>query len=254
MTKLFSMKVTIITVSFNSAATIESTFQSVEEQTYPNIEYIVVDGGSTDGTLGLIDKYKKIISKSVSEPDQGLYDAMNKGIKMATGDVIGLINSDDLFFDNDAIMKVTETFMSNSKLDSVYSDLYYVSEFDTNKIIRKWVTGKQKKFKYGWHPAHPTFYIKKKIYDDFGLFDLKFKLAADFEIMLRFLEKHKITTKYLNQSLVKMRLGGETNKSIKNIFNQNLECINAFRENEIYVNPLLYPILRIIPKLLQFKK
>ena len=248
------MKISIITVSFNSSDTIESTFQSVAEQTYENIEYIVIDGGSSDGTLDLIKKYKKTISKWVSEPDKGLYDAMNKGVEMATGDVIGLINSDDLFCDKDAIMKVIEVFKSNYELDSVYSDLYYVSEFDTNKIIRKWITGRQKKFKYGWHPAHPTFYIKKKVYDDFGLFDLKFKLAADFEIMLRFLEKYKITTKYLNQSLVKMRLGGETNKSLKNIFNQNLECIKAFRENKVSVNPLLYPILRIIPKLLQFKK
>ena len=190
----------------------------------------------------------------LSEKDKGLYDAMNKGIKMATGDIIGFINSDDLFIDEKAIEKVIKTFNLDFNLDSVYSDLYYVSQFDTNKIIRKWVTGRQKKFKYGWHPAHPTLYIKKKIYDKYGLFNLNYQLAADFEIMLRFIEKHKITTKYLNQSLVKMRLGGKTNKSLKNIFNQNLECIRAFRENEISVNLVLYPVLRIIPKFLQFKK
>ena len=248
------MKISIITVSYNSDETIETTFQSVANQSYDNIEYIVVDGGSKDGTLDLIEKYAFTISKWVSEPDKGLYDAMNKGIEMATGDVIGLINSDDLFCDNEAIKKVVEVFNSDVNLDSVYADLYYVSQFNTNNIVRKWVTSKQRKFKYGWHPAHPTFYIKKKVYEQYGLFNLNFKLAADFEIMIRFLEKYKITTKYLKHFLVKMRLGGETNKSLKNIYKQNLECIKAFRENGLSVNPVLYPLFRVLPKFFQFKK
>lgn len=248
------MKISIITVSYNSEATIETTFQSVANQTYKNLEYIVVDGGSKDGTLDLIKKYDHHVSRWISEPDKGLYDAMNKGIEMATGEVIGLINSDDLFCDHDAIKKVVDMFNSDADLDSVYADLYYVSQFDTEKIIRKWVTSKRRRFKYGWHPAHPTFYIKKKVYKEYGLFDLNFKLAADFEIMLRFLEKYKITTKYLKQPLVKMRLGGETNKSFQNIYNQNLECIRAFKENRLFVNPILYPLFRIFPKFFQFKK
>ncbi|WP_334058742.1 glycosyltransferase family 2 protein [Polaribacter sp. P097] len=246
------MKVSIITVSYNSARTIESTFNSVASQTYKNIEYIVVDGGSKDNTLELIKERKTLISKWISEPDKGLYDAMNKGILMATGDIIGIINSDDLFCDDHAIEKVVSILMSDN-LDSVYADLFYVAQNDTDKIVRRWVTGKQKPFRYGWHPAHPTFYVKKRVYDKYGLFDLRFKLAADFEIMLRFLDKYKISTTYLEEPLVKMRLGGETNKSFKNIYNQNVECIRAFKKNDLKVNKFLYPFFRLIPKFFQFK-
>lgn len=248
------MKISIITVCYNSATTIETTIQSVASQTYKNIEYIVVDGSSKDGTLNIIKKHKNKITKWISEPDKGLYDAMNKGIQMATGEVIGLINSDDLFCDNFAVEKVMNIFNYDHKLDSVYADLYYVSQTDTNKIVRRWVTGNQKLFKNGWHPAHPTFYIKKGIYDKCGYFNLDFKLAADFEIMLRFLERFQITSYYLAEPIVKMRLGGETNKSLKNIYNQNIECIKAFSLNQISVNKLLYPFCRTIPKLLQFMK
>ena len=248
------MKISIITVSYNSGTTIDTTFQSVKNQTYTDIEYIVVDGGSNDETLSLIEKYSKTITKWISEPDKGLYDAMNKGIEMATGDVIGLINSDDLFCDNQALEKVMKIFNENTELDSVYADLYYVSQKNTDKIIRKWTTGKKRPFKYGWHPAHPTFYVKKNVYDNYGFFDLSFKLAADFEIMLRFLDKHKISNEYLQEPLVKMRLGGETNKSFKNIYNQNLECIKAFKKNNLIVFKIFYPFFRILPKFFQFKK
>lgn len=248
------MKISIITVCYNSEKTLETTIESVINQTYKNIEYILVDGGSKDGTLSLIKKYEKNISKWVSEEDKGLYDAMNKGVSMATGEVLGLINSDDLFCDNKALEKVMNVFKNDDKLDSVYADLYYVAQNDTGKVVRRWITGKQKPFKYGWHPAHPTFYIKKSVYDKYGLFDLSFKLAADFEIMLRFLDKYKISTSYLNEPLVKMRLGGETNKSLKNIYNQNVECLKAFKKNELRAFKLLYPFFRIVPKFFQFKK
>jgi glycosyltransferase involved in cell wall biosynthesis len=248
------MKISIITVCFNSEKTIVKTIQSVLAQTYTNIEYIIVDGVSKDNTLEIIKKYESKIHQWISEPDKGLYDAMNKGISLATGEVIGFINSDDLFCDDQAIEKVMNVFMKNPHLDSVYADLYYVSQKDTDKIIRKWITGNQQKFNVGWHPAHPTFYIKKSVYEKFGGFDLSFKLAADFEIMLRFLDKYQISTQYLKEPLVKMRLGGETNKSFKNIYNQNLECIRAFKKNEVKVIPFLYPLFRIIPKLFQFKK
>ena len=248
------MKISIITVSYNSAKTIETTFESVLYQTYSNIEYIVVDGGSTDNTLKIAENYSEIITVLVSEQDNGLYDAMNKGIKLATGDIIGLINSDDLFCDSDALNKVAKVFKKDKNLDSVYADLFYVNQKDINKISRRWVTGVQREFKYGWHPAHPTFYIKKTIYDKFGLFDLSFSLAADFEIMLRFLDKYKISTTYLKEPLVKMRLGGETNKSLKNIYYQNIECLRAFKKNNIKVTKLLYPFFRIIPKFFQFNK
>jgi len=248
------VKISIITVSYNSANTIETTFKSVLQQTYNNIEYIVVDGGSTDNTLKIAKKYNEIINVLVSEQDNGLYDAMNKGIKLATGDIIGFINSDDLFCDPDALTKVVKVFETNKNLDSVYADLFYVSQKDINHISRRWITGMQKPFKYGWHPAHPTFYIKKSVYNKYGFFDLSFKLAADFEIMLRFLDKYKISTTYLASPLVKMRLGGETNKSLKNIYSQNIECFRAFDKNNIKVYKLLYPFFRIIPKFFQFKK
>lgn len=251
------MKISIITVSYNSSLTIRDTLASVLNQTYQNIEYIIVDGFSNDNTVDILKEYEPQLKgrmKWISEPDKGLYDAMNKGIQMATGDVIGIINSDDLFCDIHAIEKVMQIFKENESLDSVYADLFYVAQNDTSKIVRRWITGRQKQFKYGWHPAHPTLYIKKEVYNKYGLFNLNYKLAADFEIMLRFLEKYCISTYYLQEAFVKMRLGGATNKSFRNIYNQNIECIQAFRLNGLKVNFLLYPFFRIVPKLFQFKK
>lgn len=251
------MKISIITVSFNSSPTIRDTIESVLNQTYSNIEYIVVDGLSTDNTVDIVKEYEPKFRNRIhwiSEKDSGLYDAMNKGIQMATGDVIGIINSDDLFCDKFAIEKVMQIFKENESLDSVYADLFYVAQEDTSKIVRRWITGRQKQFKYGWHPAHPTLYIKKEVYNKYGLFNLNYKLAADFEIMIRFLEKYCISTYYLQEAFVKMRLGGATNKSFKNIYNQNIECLKAFRLNGLKVNLLLYPFFRILPKLFQFKK
>jgi len=251
------MKISIITVAYNSDETIRDTISSVFEQSYSNIEYVLVDGLSHDNTVDIIKEYEPKFDGRmlwISEPDMGLYDAMNKGIQMATGDVIGIINSDDLFCDKYAIEKVMQIFKENESLDSVYADLFYVAQDDTSKIVRRWITGKQKQFKYGWHPAHPTLYIKKEIYNKYGLFNLDFKLAADFEIMLRFLEKHEISTCYIQEAFVKMRLGGETNRSLRNIYNQNVECIKAFHLNGLKVNSLLYPFFRILPRLLQFKK
>jgi len=251
------MKISIITVSYNSSTTIRDTIDSVLNQTYPDIEYIIIDGSSKDTTVDIIKENESHFNgrmKWISEPDKGLYDAMNKGIQMATGNVVGIINSDDLFCDKSAIEKVMRIFEKNKSLDSVYADLFYVAQVDTSKIVRRWITGKQKQFKYGWHPAHPTLYIKKEVYNKYGLFNLDFKLAADFEIMLRFLEKYEISTSYIQEAFVKMRLGGETNKSSKNIYNQNVECIKAFHLNGLKVNSLLYPFFRILPKLLQFKK
>ena len=251
------MKISIITVSHNSSLTIKDTLESVLNQTYSDIEYIVVDGLSKDKTVDIIKEYEPKFKGHmhwVSESDEGLYDAMNKGILRATGDVIGIINSDDLFCDNYALEKIMKVFSQNEVLDSVYADLYYVSQNDTSKIIRLWTTGKQMQFKYGWHPAHPTLYIKRIIFEKYGLFDLNFNLAADFEIMLRFLEKYNMSTYYLKEALVKMRLGGATNKNIKNIILQNIECVRAFRKNTLKVNFLFYPLFRILPKLLQYKK
>ncbi len=250
------MKFTIITVCYNSSAFLWDAIVSVKNQTYQNIEYIIVDGGSTDGTIDIIRESEHLFGGRlswISEKDKGLYDAMNKGIQRATGDIIGLINSDDLFCDNQAIEKVVNIFTREPNLDSVYADLYYVSQKDTDKIIRRWESGTRKPFKRGWHPAHPTLYIKREIYQKYGLFNLDFRLAADFEIMLRFFDKFQISTYYLRDPLVKMRLGGTTNKSLKNVYLQNIECIKAFAINHLKVSPFLYPFLRIAPKLSQFK-
>ncbi|NAS11517.1 glycosyltransferase family 2 protein [Poritiphilus flavus] len=248
------MKVSVITVCYNSEKTVESTIRSVENQTYSDIEYIVVDGKSKDGTLAIVKKYPHVVTKWVSEPDNGLYDAMNKGIEMATGDVVALINSDDLFSDDYALEKVMNVFRKNPELDSVYADLYYVAQDDIDNIVRRWKTGKRKSFRSGWHPAHPTFYLKREVYEKYGLFNLDFKLAADFEIMLRFLEKYAISTHYLEEYLVKMRLGGATNNSIKNIIDGNMECLKAYKINDLKVNRVLYPFFRTVPKLLQFTR
>ena len=157
-----------------------------------------------------------------------------------------------MFCDDRALDKVFNGFTNNSKLDSVYADLYYVSQYDTNKIVRRWITGDRRLFKTGWHPAHPTLYLKKRVYEKYGIFNLDFKLASDFELMLRFFEKHRISSFYIPDAFVKMRLGGETNKSFQNIYQQNLECIKAFEINEINFNKWLYPLYRVLPKIFQF--
>jgi len=247
------MKVTIITVCYNSEKYIRSAIESVLSQTYKDIEYVVVDGNSSDTTVDIIKSYEPQFCgrmKWTSEKDNGIYDAMNKGIAMATGDIIGILNSDDLFTTSDSIKKIVSIF-SEKDIDCTYADLYYVSQNDTDKIIRNWRSGKRMAFSKGWHPAHPTFYTKKAIYQQYGLFNLTYKFAADFELMLRFVEKYNISTSYLAEALVKMRLGGITNKSLNNIIKGNIECYKAFKENGIPVS-VFYSLYRIFPKFTQF--
>ena len=237
------MKISLITVTFNSGGTLRDTIQSVLSQTYYDIEYIIVDGHSQDNTVDIIKEYEPLFDgrlKWISEKDQGLYDAMNKGFQMATGDMVGIINSDDLLAEATAIEKVIDCFEGHKDIDCVYADLYYVSQYDTSKIVRHWITGKQRSFSKGWHPAHPTFYVKREIYSKYGLFDLDFKFAADFELMLRLVEKEHIRLFYLPEPLVRMRLGGTTSKNLTNIRKGNIECLNAFRKNGIPVS-VLYP-------------
>lgn len=245
-------KISIITVCYNSIATIEDTIRSVIDQSYKNIEYIIIDGGSTDGTLDVINRYDSHVDKCISESDKGIFDAMNKGVEMATGDVVGLINSDDIFNSNQSLEKVMKIFNSSPELDSLYADLYYVSQKNINNIVRYWVTGKQKPFIRGWHPAHPAFYVKKDIYNKRGLYNVDLSLAADFEIMLRFIEKFQISTYYLEEPLVKMRLGGASNNSLRGFIKQNIQCIKAFKLNNLPVNTFMYPFNRLVPKLFQF--
>lgn len=248
------MKISLITVTFNSGGTLRDTIQSVLSQTYYDIEYIIVDGHSQDNTVDIIKEYEPLFDgrlKWISEKDQGLYDAMNKGFQMATGDMVGIINSDDLLAEATAIEKVIDCFEGHKDIDCVYADLYYVSQYDTSKIVRHWITGKQRSFSKGWHPAHPTFYVKRDIYLKYGMFDLDFKFAADFELMLRLVEKEHIRLFYLPEPLVRMRLGGTTSKNLTNIRKGNIECLNAFRKNGIPVS-VLYPFYRLLPKLKQY--
>jgi glycosyltransferase involved in cell wall biosynthesis len=246
------MKVSIVTATFNSSGTISNCISSVNDQYYDDIEHIIIDGSSNDNTLEIISKLPNRVTKIISEPDNGLYDAMNKGISLATGEIIGILNSDDLYFDNHAIELVMKIF-ENTNVDCVYGDLYYVNKEDTNIISRHWITNEFKpgSFYKGWHPAHPSFFLRKRVYDLYGKFDLTFKLASDFELMLRMLERYQITSIYVPKPLVKMRLGGETNKNFKNIFYQNIECVRSFNKNGLTVS-IFYPIYRLLPKIKQF--
>ncbi len=242
------VKISIITAVFNSRQFIESALKSVLSQTYQNVEYIVIDGGSTDGTLEIINKYRDKIAKFISEPDKGIYDAMNKGIKLATGEIIGFLNSDDFYDDNNAIETVVKE-MENKKADVCWGDLVYVDKDDIPKIIRFWKSSEYKKgkFKKGWMPPHPTFFVRKRVYEKYGLFNLDFKIAADYELMLRFLEKYKVSSCYIPKVLVKMRVGGKSNRFI-NIIKANFEAYRAWKINSLKINPfriLLKPLSKI---------
>ncbi len=235
------MKISIITVVLNNAEYIEECIKSVLDQTYKNIEYIVVDGGSTDGTVEIIKKYENKIAKWISEPDRGIYDAMNKGIQLASGDVVGILNSDDVYYD-ESVLQCIAKVMENQSVDACYSDLVYVDRGDLQKIVRYW---KSCDFRYellkkGWIPPHPTFYVRKYVYNKYGFFDTSYRLAADYELMVRFLTFYKINVRYIPIVAVKMRLGGVTSKSIRNIVKQNVEILRACRKNKIKVLPLQF--------------
>jgi len=232
------MKISIITVVWNNVKTIKDTIDSVLSQTYKNIEYIVIDGGSTDGTLSLLESRRDQLSALVSEPDEGIYDAMNKGIKLAKGDVIGFLNSDDFYLNDKVISKVASEFERDIFLDASYGNLIYVDQTNTSKIIRYFKTGefKQGLFLKGWCPAHPTFFVRKSVYERNGNFDLNYHFASDVELMMRFLEIHKIKSLYIPEVMVKMRMGGVSNRNLKNIWLANKEIINSFHKNGLQVN------------------
>jgi glycosyltransferase involved in cell wall biosynthesis len=245
------MKVSIITVVYNGEKYLEQTIQSVIKQTYINIEYIIIDGGSTDGTVDIIKKYEDKISYWISEKDNGIYDAMNKGLAVATGDIIGLLNSDDFYIDNLVIENIVHEFQTR-KVDSVYADLIYIN--NQNKVVRYYDSSKftPNKFQYGLMPAHPTFFARKEVYDKFGNFRLDFKIAADFEILARFLYSNNISFSYIQKPLVKMRTGGVSN-SFSSIWINSLEQLKACKLNNIKTN--IFKILLKYPiKILGFIK
>ena len=247
------MKISIITSVYNNQETIAEAMDSVLSQTYTDIEYIIIDGGSTDDTVNIIKSYQNRIAVFISEPDKGIYDGLNKGIKLATGDVIGFLHSDDLYENNTVIEKVAKAFMA-SEIDSVYGDLTYVNKSDPTKVIRYWKSGEftLKKLGRGWMPPHPTFFVKRDIYQQRGQFDTSFKIAADYDLMLRFLGKYKISTDYIPNVLIKMRVGGESNKSLKNVIRKSTEDLQAMRNNNI--GGFLSLIFKNLSKIKQFIK
>jgi glycosyltransferase len=246
--------VSIITTVFNGENSIEAAIKSVLNQNYPNIEYIIIDGGSTDGTIEIVNKYRDKIAKFISESDKGIYDGMNKGLKMANGEIIGFLNADDLYTNKNVIETMVKS-LEERNADVCWGDLVYVDTKDSDKIIRYWKSSdyKEEKIKRGWMPPHPTFFVKKWVYEKYGGFNLDFSISADYELMLRFLEKYKIKSCYIPQIFVKMRIGGQSNKSIKNIIKANIECYRAWKANGLKINPLKI-LLKPLSKIPQYFK
>lgn len=247
------MKISIITVVFNNSNTIRSAINSVLSQTYKDIEYIIIDGASTDSTIEIINEYRGKISTIISEKDNGIYDAMNKGIMKASGDIIGILNSDDLYDNINILEIVAKEFLIDEKLDILYGDLLYVEKNDISKVVRKWKSCEYDSsfFERGEVPPHPSLFLRRKIYLEAGLFDLKYKLASDYEFMLRVFKKYEFKKKYINYTLVRMRLGGATNKNFKNIYLGNIEIIQSWKANQIKLPLMLIP-KRIFKRISQF--
>lgn len=246
------MKISIITVCFNAEDTIADTIQSVLSQDYEDVEYIIVDGKSTDRTLEIIQSYQKRI-KLISEKDQGIYDAMNKGINIANGDVIGILNADDFYKNNQVLTDVMNAFADNISI--VYGDIEYVKNNDLNKVVRKWKSGvfRPGKFKWGWMPPHPGFFIKKSCYESYGLFNLSLSTSADYELMLRMLEVHNLNHIYISKTITSMRIGGVSNSSLKNRFIANRNDKKAWNIHPI--NPFWFTfIMKPLRKIPQFLK
>jgi glycosyltransferase involved in cell wall biosynthesis len=228
-------EVSIVTVCFNSSRTIRETIDSVLSQNHHPVQYIIVDGGSTDGTVELVQQYKQGISHFVSEPDRGIYDAMNKGIRLATGDIIGLLNSDDTYADSHVVTDLV-TAMSAANADAVFADLVYVDQSDTRRVRRYYDSSRwrPRRFRFGWMPAHPTFFIKRKFYERHGLFSLDYRIAADFEMLVRLLYRGGATYTHVARPVVKMRTGGMSTRGLRHSWLLNREIVRACRANGIW--------------------
>jgi len=248
------LKITVITVTYNSEEFLEDCLNSVKNQDYNFVEHIVIDGGSTDGTLSKLKLKQNQFKVIVSEPDNGVYDAMNKGIRLATGDVICFLNSHDFYLSDKILSKVAKIFKENSDIDSCYADIVYSDRKNTSMISRYWKssTFKPGSFSKSWSPPHQTFFVRSSIYKNLGGFDLNYPLAADNDLMMRFLEVNGIKSIHIPEYWVNMRLGGISNKNLKNIIKQNLEIINALRKNGLSSNPLIFFTYKFISRLKQY--
>lgn len=234
------MKISLLTVCYNSASTIADSIKSVRSQDHKDIEYIIVDGNSKDGTKEIIQANEKAIDKWISEPDSGIYDAMNKAVKMATGDVVGILNSDDYYSDNTIISQVAAAFADPS-VDAVFGDLVFVDPNNLSKVVRTYSSShwSPKKFAWGFMPAHPTFFVRRKYYEQFGLFKTDYKIAADYELLIRFLFVHRLRYKYLPLKMVIMRKGGVSSRNLMSNVVLNNEIMRGCRENGIYTNTFM---------------
>ncbi|MBW2639507.1 MAG: glycosyltransferase [Deltaproteobacteria bacterium] len=235
------MKISIITVAYNNKETIGNAIDSVLSQDYDDLEYVIVDGASTDGTVEVIKeavkRYSERSVKCVSEKDDGIYDAMNKGIRLAAGNIIGILNSDDFYINNNVISTVVTEFITK-KVDSIFADLVYVRADDLDKIVRYYSSAifRPEKMAYGWMPAHPTFFVKRQVYERYGLYKTDYIIAADYELIARLLVKNEVTYSYIPKVLVKMRTGGASTRNLKSNWILNKEILRACAENGIKTN------------------
>ena len=246
------MKISVITVCRNAAHTIGDTLESVATQGYADVEHIVVDGGSNDGTLDIIRARGARVAQLISEPDRGIYDAMNKGIALATGDIVGTLNADDVYRDDTVLSQVAEVF-SDPTVDACFADLLYVRQDDPSSIVRYWKSSEYRDglFERGWMPAHPTFFVRRRVYEQFGGFDLDYPRQADFELTMRFLALHKIKSVYVPRIWVSMRMGGVSNNSWMGVLKGNLEAYRACEKNGLNVGVTFIP-RKILSRLPQF--
>ncbi|MHC5053255.1 MAG: glycosyltransferase family 2 protein [Planctomycetota bacterium] len=230
------MKVSIITPCRNAESTISDCLASVERQTHPDVEHVVVDGGSTDGTLEAIRRPGRRVARVLSGPDRGMYDAINKGLDIVTGDVVGVLNADDVYQDERVAADVAGA-LETTGAATCYGDLVYVSADDTRRVVRYWRAGPYRRGAFrsrGWMPPHPTFFVRREVYERFGaLRDRDFRIAADYELMMRLLEKHGLSTCYIPRVLVRMRTGGMSNRGVRNIIRKSLEDLKAMRVNDL---------------------
>jgi glycosyltransferase len=245
------VKISIITATYNSAATIRDTLESVSRQDYSDVEHIIIDGLSKDETLQVVSDFPHV-STSISEKDGGIYDAMNKGINIAKGEIVGILNSDDFYADEKVLSKVAEVFQVTG-CDALYADLQFVDRENVTRVVRSWRSGDYKPglFEWGWMPPHPTFFVKRKLYDQYGVFNLSLRSAADYELMLRFIHRYKVKLSYIPRVIVKMRMGGVSTSSISNRLKANREDRKAWEINNLKPNFFTF-FLKPARKLVQY--
>jgi glycosyltransferase involved in cell wall biosynthesis len=249
-----SAKVSIITAAYNSAGTISDTLESIDSQTYLPFEHLIIDGGSDDSTLAVAGAHARPYRSVWSEPDNGIYDAMNKGLLRCTGDIIGLLNSDDLYARSTVIRRVVELFDSNPAIDAIYGDLCYVSANNIKKTVRYWRSSDYRSglFESSWVPPHPTFFARRRVYEQYQGFNLSYRLAADWELLFRFIEVHRIKTVHIPEVLVHMRLGGATNQSWRNVLKQNQEILKAAHSHGVPFSRMRFLIGKLQSRTIQY--